>query len=257
MAVWETIAPRRRRIAPRTLRWLSNIAIVILGTVLVRLIFPVLAVGLALLAEARGWGFLNAFEIPLWLALITSVLVLDLAIYLQHITFHAVPILWRLHMVHHSDRDFDVTTGVRFHPLEIVVSMVIKLAVIAALGPPAVAVVVFEVVLSATSLFNHGNVRMPAGLDRVLRRVVVTPEMHRVHHSVRAHETNSNFGFNLPWWDRLFGTYRAQPEQGHQDMTVGLDQFQGRGPENLWWMLALPFLGETGGYPINRRGTNS
>jgi sterol desaturase/sphingolipid hydroxylase (fatty acid hydroxylase superfamily) len=257
MAVWETIAPRRRRIAPRTLRWLSNIAIVILGTVLVRLIFPVLAVGLALLAEARGWGFLNAFEIPLWLALIASVLVLDLAIYLQHVTFHAVPILWRLHMVHHADRDFDVTTGVRFHPLEIVVSMVIKLAVIAALGPPAVAVVVFEVVLSATSLFNHGNVRMPAGLDRVLRRVVVTPEMHRVHHSVRAHETNSNFGFNLPWWDRLFGTYRAQPEQGHQDMTVGLDQFQSRGPENLWWMLALPFLGETGGYPINRRGTDS
>ncbi len=257
MAVWELAAPRRPLVASRPQRWFSHLAVVVLGTVLVRLIFPVLAVGLASLAEARGWGLLNVVAIPWWLALIASVLVLDLAIYIQHVTFHAVPILWRLHMMHHADRDFDVTTGVRFHPFEIVLSMVIKLAVIAALGPPAVAVVVFEVVLSATSLFNHGNVRIPRGLDRVLRMFVVTPEMHRVHHSVLAHETNSNFGFNLPWWDRLFGTYRAQPGDGHKDMTIGLTQFQDRGPENLWWMLVLPFRGPTGGYPINRRGADS
>ena len=254
MAGWELAAPRRRLVAPRALRWLSNLAVVVLGTGLLRLIFPVLAVGLAALAESRGWGLLNSFDAPSWLAFVAALLVLDLAIYLQHIVFHAVPILWRLHMMHHADRDFDVTTGVRFHPFEIVLSMVIKLAVIAALGPPAAAVVVFEVVLSATSLFNHGNVRMPEALDRVLRAFVVTPEMHRVHHSVHAYETNSNFGFNLPWWDRLFGTYRAQPAEGHRDMTIGLTQFQDRGPENLWWMLVLPFRGETGAYPINRRG---
>ena len=257
MAVWELAAPRRQFVASRALRWFSNLAVVILGTVLLRLIFPVLAVGLAALAEARGWGVLNALEVPSWLAFVAALLVLDLAIYLQHVTFHAVPILWRLHMMHHADRDFDVTTGVRFHPFEIVLSMVIKLAVVAALGPPVVAVVVFEIVLSATSLFNHGNVRLPHALDRGLRSFVVTPEMHRVHHSIRANETNSNFGFNLPWWDRLFGTYRAQPEDGHRAMTIGLSQFQDRGPENLWWMLVLPFRGPTGGYPINRRGADS
>ncbi len=257
MAVWELAAPRRRLVASRALRWLSNLAVVILGTGLLRLIFPVLAVGLASLAELRGWGLFNAFEVPSWLAFVASVVVLDLAIYLQHVIFHAVPILWRLHMMHHTDRDFDVTTGVRFHPFEAVLSMVIKLAVIAALGPPAVAVVVFEVVLSITSLFNHGNVRMAPGLDRALRLIVVTPEMHRVHHSLHPHETNSNFGFNLPWWDRLFGTYRAQPAEGHRDMTIGLSQFQDRGPENLWWMLVLPFRGETGAYPINRRSSGS
>ncbi len=257
MAVWELAAPRRQLVASRALRWLSNLAVVILGTGLLRLIFPVLAVGLASLAELRGWGLFNAFEVPSWLAFVASVVVLDLAIYLQHVIFHAVPILWRLHMMHHTDRDFDVTTGVRFHPFEAVLSMVIKLAVIAALGPPAVAVVVFEVVLSITSLFNHGNVRMAPGLDRALRLIVVTPEMHRVHHSLHPHETNSNFGFNLPWWDRLFGTYRAQPAEGHRDMTIGLSQFQDRGPENLWWMLVLPFRGETGAYPINRRSSGS
>ena len=257
MAAWELAAPRRHLVASRLLRWFSNLSVVAIGTALLWLVFPVLAVGLALHAEDRGWGLLNAFELPLWFAVIASVLVLDLAIYVQHVTFHAVPILWRLHMMHHADRDFDVTTGVRFHPFEIVISMVIKLAVIAALGPPAVAVVIFEVVLSATSLFNHGNVRMSGAVDRALRLFVVTPEMHRVHHSVLAHETNSNFGFNLPWWDRLFGTYRAQPTDGHKDMTIGLTQFQDRGPENLWWMLVLPFRGPTGAYPINRRGADS
>jgi sterol desaturase/sphingolipid hydroxylase (fatty acid hydroxylase superfamily) len=164
--------------------------------------------------------------------------------------FHAVPALWRLHMVHHADVDFDLSTGLRFHPVEIVLSMLIKLAAVAALGPPAVAVLIFEVVLNATAIFNHGNVRLPASVDRVLRWIVVTPDMHRVHHSVKPFETNSNFGFNLPWWDRLLGTYREQPEDGHETMTIGLDQFQDRPRQSLPWLLAVPFTGRVGGYPI-------
>ena len=175
------------------------------------------AVGLALLVEARRWGLFHAFGVPAWVAIPLAVILLDLAIYLQHVLFHAVPALWRLHRMHHADLEFDVTTGTRFHPIEILLSMVIKLGVvIAALGTPAVAVLIFEVLLNATSMFNHGNVRMPERLDRVLRWIVVTPDMHRVHHSIEVRETNSNFGFNLPWWDRLFGTYRDQPEAGHR-----------------------------------------
>ena len=182
-----------------------------------------------------------------------SVLALDLAIYLQHLMFHAVPLFWRLHRVHHADLDFDVTTGARFHPVEIVLSMLIKFAVILALGPPALAVLLFEVLLNATSMFNHGNVRLPARVDRVLRWLVVTPDMHRVHHSVDPRETNSNFGFNVPWWDRLFGTYRAQPQAGHDAMTIGIEQF--RVPRELWLdrMLLQPFRADTSGYAIGRR----
>jgi len=220
--------------------------------VLLRLVFPTAAVGFALFAARQGWGLLNAVSPPFWLALLVAVLVLDFAIYLQHVLFHAVPALWRLHRVHHADLEFDVTTGLRFHPLEILLSMAIKLAVIAALGPPALAVLIFEVLLNATSMFNHGNVRMPAGLDRVLRWLVVTPDMHRVHHSVLPHETNSNFGFNLPWWDRLLGTYRARPAAGHTGMTIGIEQF--RAPRELWLdrLLLQPFRGPASGYPINR-----
>ena len=257
MALWELAAPRRALVASRPLRWFSHLAIVVLGTVLVRLIFPVIAVGLASLAEARGWGLLNVVAIPWWLAFIASILVLDLAIYIQHVTFHAVPILWRL--AHDASRGPRLRRyhrgplpSLRDHPLDDRQAGGDR-----GLGPPAVAVVVFEVVLNATSLFSHGNVRMSCAVDRVLRLFVVTPEMHRVHHSVLAHETNSNFGFNLPWWDRLFGTYRAQPGDGHRDMTIGLAQFQDRGSENLWWMLVLPFMGPTGAYPINRRGADS
>jgi sterol desaturase/sphingolipid hydroxylase (fatty acid hydroxylase superfamily) len=214
---------------------------------------PVLAVGFALLAEARGWGLLNAFEVAFALALPVSLLALDLAIYLQHVLFHAVPALWRLHRVHHADLEFDVTTGLRFHPIEILLSMGIKLAVVAALGPPAIAVLVFEVLLNATSMFNHGNVRIALGLDRILRWIVVTPDMHRVHHSIHANETNSNFGFNLPWWDRLLGTYRAQPRDGHEGMTIGIEQF--RTPRELWLdrLLIQPLRGPASGYPINRQ----
>ncbi|MEO3428102.1 sterol desaturase family protein [Pelagibius sp. CAU 1746] len=254
LALAEAALPRRRREIPRLLRWTGNLGIVVLDTVILRLVFPVVAVGLALTAEARGWGFFNVFEVPGWLAFIASVVLLDLAIYLQHVMFHAVPALWRLHRMHHADLEFDVTTGLRFHPLEILLSMGIKLAVVAALGPPAVAVLVFEVLLNATAMFNHSNLKLPPALDRVLRRVVVTPDMHRVHHSIHPDETNSNFGFNLPWWDRLLGTYRDQPRDGHEAMTIGIEQFRTR--RDLWLdrMLIQPWRGPASGYPINRRG---
>lgn len=253
MAGWELAAPRRRQDIPRVLRWTNNLALVVVDTIILRLTFPILAVGLALIAQERGWGLFNALDLPLWLAVLLSILLLDLAIYVQHVLFHAVPGLWRLHRMHHADLEFDVTTGLRFHPVEIVLSMGIKLAVVAALGAPAVAVLLFEVLLNATALFNHANIRLPGGLDRVLRWFVVTPDMHRVHHSVIPSETNSNFGFNLPWWDRLLGTYRAQPKAGHDGMTIGIEQF--RTPRDLWLdrMLVQPLRGRASGGALDSR----
>lgn len=255
MALWEVAAPRRRQDIPRVIRWTNNLALVAVDTVILRLTFPILAVGLALMAEERGWGLFNALDVPLWLAVLLSILLLDLAIYLQHVLFHAVPGLWRLHRMHHADLEFDVTTGLRFHPVEIVLSMVIKLAVVAALGAPAVAVLLFEVLLNATALFNHANIRLPAAVDRVVRWVMVTPDMHRVHHSVDPAETNSNFGFNLPWWDRLLGTYRAQPKAGHEGMTIGIEQF--RTTRELWLdrMLIQPLRGSAFGHTLDPRST--
>ncbi len=252
MALWEVAAPRRRREIPRLIRWSNNIGMVVIDTLLVRLAFPVVAVGLAVVAGERGWGLLNVFDVPFWIAFVVSVLALDLAIYLQHVMFHAVPALWRLHRMHHADLEFDVSTGLRFHPIEILLSMGIKLAVVAVLGPPAVAVLVFEVLLNATSMFNHSNIGIPPAVDRILRLVVVTPDMHRVHHSIHPSETNSNFGFNLPWWDRLLGTYRPQPRDGHEGMTIGIEQFRTR--RDLWLdrMLLQPLRGPASGYPINR-----
>jgi sterol desaturase/sphingolipid hydroxylase (fatty acid hydroxylase superfamily) len=253
MAVWEFVAPRRARSVSRWVRWPNNIAITAVNTVILRILFPAAAVGLALLGEARGWGLLNALALPQWLKIAAAVAALDLIIYLQHVMFHAVPALWRLHRMHHADLDIDVTTGARFHPVEILLSMLIKLAAVAALGAPALAVLIFEVLLNATSMFNHSNVRMPAALDRALRWLVVTPDMHRVHHSIVPRETNSNFGFNAPWWDRLFGTYRAQPEAGHDGMTIGLAQF--REPRELWLdrLLIQPLRGPAIGYPLGQR----
>jgi sterol desaturase/sphingolipid hydroxylase (fatty acid hydroxylase superfamily) len=218
-----------------------------------RWVFPVAAMGLALAAEDKGWGLLNMWALPPWLAVVIAIVVLDCTIYLQHVMVHAVPVLWRLHRMHHADQDFDVTTGARFHPLEILLSMVIKLAVVAALGPSALGVLLFEMLLNATSMFNHGNLKLPVALDRVVRLVIVTPDMHRVHHSSVAAETNSNFGFSLPWWDRLFGTYRAQPEAGHEAMTIGLHEFREPVDQRLDKMLLQPFRGPVGDYPINRR----
>jgi sterol desaturase/sphingolipid hydroxylase (fatty acid hydroxylase superfamily) len=254
MALWELVGARRRLTTAKGARWFANLGITILNTVVVRLVFPGAAVGVAVLAADRGWGLLNQVSAPSTLSIVGAVLLLDLAIYLQHVMFHAIPILWRLHMVHHADVDFDVTTGLRFHPVEIVLSMLIKVAVISALGPPVVAVLIFEVLLNATAMFNHGNVRLALSLDHVVRWFVVTPDMHRVHHSVVVRETNSNFGFNLPWWDRLLGTYVAQPAAGHEALTIGLEQYQDQCRQTLPWMLVQPFTGRTGRYPVGGDG---
>ena len=254
MALWEWVAPKRRLSVSKTIRWANNLGIVFLNSVVLRLVFPAAGVGMAVFAEAGHWGLFHHYQLPYWVTLAASVILLDFVIYLQHVMVHAIPLLWRLHRVHHADLDFDVTTGARFHPLEILLSMLIKFATILLLGPPALAVVIFEVLLNATSMFNHGNVALPRGLDRVLRWLVVTPDMHRVHHSVEDDETNSNFGFNLPWWDRLFGTYRDQPRAGHERMSIGIRDYR----DMKWcaWlpgMLAMPFHGRIGAYAINRR----
>lgn len=253
MALWEMLAPRRPQAIERRRRWPSNLGIVAFDTVLVRLVFPVAAVGLATVAQARGWGLFSALELPVWLAVVAAVVMLDLAIYLQHVLFHAVPVLWRLHRMHHADLEFDVTTGARFHPIEILLSMAIKLGVVAVLGTPAVAVLIFEVLLNASAMFNHGNVRLAAGLDGALRRILVTPDMHRVHHSVLPNETNGNFGFNLSWWDRLFGTYRAEPAAGHAAMTIGIEQFRDPRDLRLDRMLLQPFRGDDRSHALGRR----
>ena len=250
MAVWEVLAPRRPLQTSKSMRWFSNLGIVFIDTIILRLLVFFSAIDTAIFAEKAGWGLLNNVALFYWLKVIIGVVVLDLAIYLQHAMFHGLPILWRLHMMHHSDLDFDVTTGVRFHPIEILLSMGIKMIVVFLVGISALGVLIFEVLLNATSLFNHGNVRLATSIDRVLRFFVVTPEMHRVHHSVIIRETNSNFGFNLPWWDRLLGTYRDQPAAGHLEMTIGLSQFRDSKVLTLPRLLLLPFIGKTGKYPM-------
>ena len=254
VALWELAAPRRALVVSKARRWASNLGLVVLNTVMLRLLFPLAAVGVAAFCVQNGWGLINHFRVPFAIAVPLAVIAMDFVIWLQHVMVHAVPALWRLHRVHHADLDYDVTTGARFHPLEIILSMLIKFATIVVLGPPVVAVVIFEVLLNATAMFNHGNIRLPAGLDRVLRWIVVTPDMHRVHHSVEDDETNSNFGFNLPWWDRLFGTYRDQPRAGHEGMTIGIRGYNNPGEvDRLDGMLLLPFKGEITDYAINRR----
>ncbi len=250
MALWEYFAPRRPLATSKTMRWVSNLGLVLIDSVSVRLVFPTALVGMALLSQEKGWGLLNYLDLPYLLDLCLGVLILDFAIYLQHIMFHAVPLFWRLHMVHHSDMDYDVTTGIRFHPIEIILSMGIKMAVVILAGPTPLAVLIFEVLLNGTSMFNHGNVSYSKKLDAGLRLFVVTPEMHRVHHSNIRWETNCNFGFNFPWWDRLFGTYRSQPAKGHLEMTIGLDQYKDPKKLTFPWLIALPFIGKMGRYPL-------
>ncbi|MEX0618449.1 MAG: sterol desaturase family protein [Pseudohongiellaceae bacterium] len=254
MAVWEVVAPRRALSVGKAQRWFNNIGLVFLNSLILRFLFPAAAVGMAALAAEQGWGLFNHYTLPYALSLVVSVIALDFVIYLQHIMFHAVPALWRLHRVHHADLDYDLTTGTRFHPIEIILSMLIKFAAIVVLGPPVVAVLIFEIILNALAMFNHGNVRLHAGVDRVLRLALVTPDMHRVHHSVADHEANSNFGFNLSLWDRLLGTYLAQPRDGHDNMTIGIHRY--RDPDQvdkLPGMLVLPFVGKVSEYAINRR----
>ncbi len=263
MAGWETVAPRRALSVSKAVRWYSNLGVVVLNSIIARLIFPLAPVAVALLAGDRGWGLLNMAAVPPWLAVASSVVLLDLAIYLQHVMFHAAPVLWLVHRMHHADLDFDVTTGARFHPIEIILSVVIKMAVVVLIGAPAAAVLIFEVLLNATAMFNHSNVRIWPALDRIIRLAVVTPDMHRVHHSTIPCETNSNFGFNLPWWDRLCGTYLDQPRRGHLDMTIGIDLFREPAELHLHRMLVQPLAasggsgGGGGGYAINRRDWTS
>lgn len=242
----EQLAPRRKRQLPRAGRWTTNLAITVLNTLTLRALaigLPLLSVGAALDAQAKNWGLFNALALPSWLEIMLTILILDFAIWLQHLVTHKVPVLWRLHRVHHADRDMDVTTAVRFHPVEIALSMLLKIGLIYLLGPAAVAVVLFEVILNGTAMFNHSNLRLPLPLDRILRQVLVTPDMHRVHHSIRREEHDSNYGFALAIWDRLFGTYVAQPAKGHDKMTVGL-QWQNGSPARLGWSLLLPFKGK-------------
>jgi sterol desaturase/sphingolipid hydroxylase (fatty acid hydroxylase superfamily) len=241
MALWELWAPRRKLSIGRGRRWPNNLAIVVIDTVLMRLLIPTAAVGVALIASGYGFGLFNLTSWPLTVEALLGFLILDLVIWGQHVMFHRVPWLWRLHRMHHADLDIDVSTGLRFHPIEILLSMLIKMATVALFGIPAVAVILFEVVLNATSIFSHSNVRMPAWLDRVLRLVVVTPDMHRVHHSIDPSETNSNYGFNMPWWDWLFRTYRAAPKAGHDGMTIGLPIFRDLGELRLDRLLTQPF----------------
>lgn len=256
VAVAEGFFPRRRLTTSKSSRWIANIGIVIFNTVLLRLLVPAGAVGVAAWVGYHGWGVLNNVPLPYWFEVLIAVIVLDFVIYLQHVMFHAVPTFWRLHMMHHADMDFDLTTGTRFHPLEIVVSMLIKISAVMVIGPPVLGVIIFEILLNGTAMFNHGNLKVPLGVDRILRLFVVTPDMHRVHHSVFPSETNSNFGFNLPWWDRLMGTYRPQPSRGHDGMTIGLNQFRDPGRLTLPWLFVMPFVGKQGPYAINRRGTS-
>ncbi len=254
MALWEFVAPRRRLTVSKALRWINNLGVVFLNSFLLRFAFPTAAVGVAVFAQEHGWGLFNYFQLPYWVAVVLSVVAMDFIIYLQHVMFHAIPVFWRIHRMHHADLDFDVTTGIRFHPVEILLSMFIKSAIVVVLGPPVLGVIIFEVALNATSMFNHSNVRMLRGIDCILRWFVVPPDMHRVHHSIEERETNSNFGFNLPWWDRLLGTYRDQPRMGHDGMTIGLWNYRDKKRcVILPGMLTIPFIGKIAGYTINKR----
>ncbi|NOY62311.1 MAG: sterol desaturase family protein [Gammaproteobacteria bacterium] len=254
MAIWEVVSPRRLLTVSKLMRWGNNLTLVVLNSVILRLIFPLAAVGVATFVESAGWGLLNYYGIPQWIAVVVAIVVMDFVIYLQHVLVHAVPLLWRLHRVHHADMDYDVTTGTRFHPIEIVLSMLIKFSIIVVLGAPVVAVILFEIILNAMAMFNHGNVALPQSADRKLRHWIVTPDMHRVHHSVEDDETNSNFGFNLSCWDRLFGTYRDQPRAGHTAMVIGIYTYRDtKQVQQLPGILLLPFVGHDSEYAINRR----
>nr|WP_245198120.1 sterol desaturase family protein [Sphingomonas kaistensis] len=244
MALAELAAPRRRQAVGRALRWPANLGIVALDTLLVRLLFPIAAVGAAIFAEERGWGLFNLLALPAWAEITLAVIILDLLIYGQHVLFHAVPSLWRVHRVHHADLEFDVTTGLRFHPIEILLSMAIKIAAVMMLGAAALAVLIFEVLLNATAMWSHSNLRLPPSIDRLLRHLFVTPDMHRVHHSILPRETHSNFGFNLALWDKMFGTYRHQPEAGHEGMTIGIPHFREQRELKLHRLLLQPFRTE-------------
>jgi sterol desaturase/sphingolipid hydroxylase (fatty acid hydroxylase superfamily) len=242
LVVWEIVKPRRMRKFLKNQRWFNNLTIALLDTAIVRLLIPLVPVGMAVLAQERGWGLFNLLALPYPFEIVVAVAALDFTIYLQHLLFHNTPILWPFHLVHHVDLDLDVTSGVRFHPVESVISMGIKLIAVLLLGAPPFSVLVFEILLNSTALFNHSNIYIPPAFDRIIRLLIVTPDMHRVHHSVILKETNSNFGFTLSWWDRIIGTYQDQPAKGHHEMVIGIPKFLESGNQKLIWLLALPFL---------------
>lgn len=245
MSVFELLAPRLERDemrgALKSKRWFTNLSMVILSSVALRVVFPAAAVGTAMWAEANNFGLFHQLAFDPVVAGILSFAILDFSVWFEHVVSHKIPILWRIHRMHHSDTGFDVTTALRFHPLEIVLSMLWKASIVVALGVPVLAVLLFEIVLNGTAMFNHSNARLPLGLDRLLRRIIVTPDMHRVHHSSIPEETDTNYGFNFSFWDRMFGTYLPQPRLGHQDMEIGLTDWRGRETANLGWTLLLPF----------------
>lgn len=240
MMTAEAVFPRKKRVMGRGHRWTSNLLLIVIDGLFVRLLFPIVAVGIAVLAAEKNWGVFNLIDLPIWLEVTLSIIILDMLIYWQHVASHHIPILWALHKVHHADRDIDVTTGSRFHPLEIGFSMGYKMLLVALLGAPVLAVIIFELILNGCAMFNHSNVKLPLAFDRILRRFIVTPDMHRVHHSTIVSETNSNYGFSLSLWDRIFGSYTAQPSQGHDGMVIGLEEYQTHGPASLAWSLWLP-----------------
>jgi len=240
IAVAERTVPRRPLIVKKSLRWFGNLSVQVVNGAFPRLLFPVLPVGLASLWAREGWGLLNVVPLPGTAAILLSLLVLDLAIYTQHFLFHRIQWLWRIHRMHHTDLDLDLTTALRFHPLEIAISLLIKMTVVAVVGPPAVAVLIFEILLNGMAMFNHGNVLIPQQLDGLLRKVVVTPDMHLVHHSIHRQESNHNYGFNLSWWDRLFGTYQAEPAAGRAGMIIGTEGFLDAGYARFVKMILNP-----------------
>ena len=237
----EALFPRKTRVMGRTHRWTSNLLLIVIDGLFVRLLFPIVAVGVAIIAADKNWGLFNILDLPMWLEITLTIIILDMMIYWQHVASHHIPFLWAMHKVHHADRDIDVTTGSRFHPIEIALSMLYKMALVVILGAPVLAVILFELILNGCAMFNHSNVKLPIRLDRVLRRFIVTPDMHRVHHSTIVRETNSNYGFSLSLWDRIFRSYTAQPKDGHDGMVIGLEEHQNPGPKSLSWSLFLPF----------------
>jgi len=238
MGALEALFPARDRVQPRSRRWTANLGLVVIDTLAIRVLFPVIAVGAALWADTEGWGILNVLSLPSWATILLAVIILDMMIYWQHVAFHKVPILWRLHKVHHADRDLDASSGLRFHPIEIVISMAYKMVLVVALGAPVIAVIIFEILLNGCALFNHANVRLPKWLEKPLRQIMVTPALHRIHHSVIERETNSNYGFSVIWWDKIFRSYTDKPDG---KLTLGLSEYQTDAPSGLWWSLITPF----------------
>lgn len=253
LTIWEISSPKRELLHLRRFRWFSNIGLIVISSVLVRFILPTAAVGVALHAEQDNLGFLNHFDIPFVVHFLLAFVLMDLAIYFQHVMFHALPMFWRFHRVHHSDLDCDITTGLRFHPFEMVISIIFKFIVIISIGAPVLAVVIFEIILNAASMFTHSNIKMHRSIETFVRWFMVTPDMHRVHHSMVENETNSNFGFFISVWDRLFGTYISQPVNGHEKMEIGLSFFREPKWQNLRWLIYLPFVTRIHGYAINKR----